>query len=129
MQARLVGSLIAVCVLIGGLIFANMQKDDERVQLHDEMLEQLESLPDYATHGSLYNQWLDQHHDVCFDSNYSIEHKGGRFGRTQTAFDSNGYLNDLFEAMASSAKAAGYEEQAAQLGFLREGMYLIESEE
>lgn len=129
MQARLVGSLIAVCVLIGGFVFANMHKDDERVQLHDEMLEQLESLPDYATHGSLYNSWLDEHHDACFDSNYSIEHKGGRFGRTVSAFDSVGYLDDLFAAMASSATGAGYEEQADQLRFLREGMYLTESEE
>lgn len=81
MQARLIGSLLAVCVLICGLIFANMQTDDERVQLHDQILEQLESLPDYAMHGSLYNRWLDEHHDACFGADYTIEHRGGRRGR------------------------------------------------
>jgi hypothetical protein len=128
MGTRVVGSLIAVCLLIGGFMYANMQKGDERVELHGEMLGQLETLPDYATHGSLYNGWLDQHHDASFDANYTVERRGGRYGRTVSSFDSNAYLDDLFNSMAGSAAAAGYEEQAAHLRELREGLYLVEYE-
>lgn len=128
MGSRVAGSLIAVCLLIAGLIYMNIQKGDERVQLHDEVLAQLETLPDYAMYGSLYNQWLDENHDACFDANYSIGRHGGRYGRYESTFDSDLYLDELFDAMIHAATAAGYTDQAEQLRGLRGELSITEED-
>ena len=126
MEGRSAGSLLAVALLVVGLIYVNMKKGDESIDMHDEILAQFEHLPDYPTHGSLYNGWLDQHHEAAFDANYTIERHGGRRGRTVTSFNDVGYLDDLFSAMATSAVQAGYKEQAEHLKHLREELTITE---
>ncbi|MFG0259409.1 MAG: hypothetical protein ACF8LK_03570 [Phycisphaerales bacterium JB041] len=124
MGSRVIGSLIAVGLLCVGLIVANMNRDDEAIDVHSEVLLALEALPDYNTHGSLYTAWLDQHHEWVFKEHYVIERQGGRRrGRTVTYFDAESYLDQLFQEMAQSAAQAGYDEQADNLKALRDELY------
>ena len=128
MGSRAIGSLIAVGLLCVGLIAANMNRDDEAVDMHGEVLIALEALPDYNTHGSLYTTWLDQHHEWVFKEHYIIERQGGRRGRTVSYFDADAYLDQLFQEMARSAAQAGYDEQADNLKALRDELYFAEDE-
>lgn len=128
MGSRVIGSLIAVGLLCAGLIYANMNRDEDAVDMHGEVLLALEALPDYNTHGSLYTTWLDEHHEWVFKEHYIIERQGGRRGRTVTYFDADSYLDQLFQEMAQSAARAGYDEQADNLKALRDELYFEEDQ-
>ena len=121
MESRVIGSIIALALLVAGITYNNMRKDDQGLDMHEDMLALIEQVPDYATHGSLYNTWFDQNHEIAFNNNYLIEYSGGRRMRnSQVTFDGEGYLTDLFDAMATQAATEGYKEQAQNLRTLRE---------
>ena len=128
MGSRVIGSLIAVGLLCAGLIYANMNRDEDAVDMHGEVLLALEALPDYNAPGSLYTTWLDEHHEWVFKEHYIIERQGGRRGRTVTYFDADSYLDQLFQEMAQSAARAGYDEQADNLKALRDELYFEEDQ-
>ena len=120
MQSRVIGSLIALALLVAGIAYNNMRRDDQGLDMHESMLALIEQVPDYSTHGSLYNTWFDQNHETAFNNNYTIEYSGRRMRNSQTTFDGDGYLTDLFDAMATQATTEGYKEQAQNLRTLRE---------
>ncbi|VAX38350.1 hypothetical protein MNBD_PLANCTO03-1881 [hydrothermal vent metagenome] len=120
MQSRVIGSLIALALLVAGIAFNNIRKGDQGLDMHEEMLALIEHLPDYTTHGSLYSTWFDQNHETAFNNNYTIEYSGRRMRNSQTTFDGDSYLTDLFDAMATQAATEGYKEQAQNLRTLRE---------
>ncbi|HZW09331.1 MAG TPA: hypothetical protein VFF69_05450 [Phycisphaerales bacterium] len=122
MESRFAGigiTLVIIAALVG---YKFMQKGDRAEEIRQQVMTQLEALPDFETHALLYTTWFDAHHDTIFEQHF---HMGGR--RVPARFDGDEYIHDLFTAMVVDATAAGYEEQADRLRELGDSLY-IESE-
>lgn len=110
------GIIVALLIACGIVWWKYEQKGEVGEEGHQIALVILETaMPNWATHESLYTQWLDEHHERLFDEHYRV---GSR--HTRTKFDENAYWNELFTAMAGSAKGAGYTDCEGYLLALRE---------
>ncbi|MEM1184331.1 MAG: hypothetical protein AAGI53_04930 [Planctomycetota bacterium] len=105
------GGIVVALVIVGGLIFWRFsEKGGNSSEVHDIAVEMLESTPNWESHQTLYVQWLDEHHETCFEQYYDM---GGR--RQSASFDEFAYWNDLFPQMAASADRDGYDNCAEHI--------------
>lgn len=119
MESRLIGIVIALVIAAAAVGYRFTQRDSEGEDMREQVMTHLQSLPDFDTHGSLYCEWFEAHHEDVFNRHYHI---GGR--RSRSWFDGDAYLEDLFIAMGTEAAAAGYQLQAEQLQELGDSLYM-----
>lgn len=117
MEGRVIGWGIAAVIIACLIGYKVMERDEQVEQFRHEMVQHISSLPDFDTHGSLYIQWFDTHHEHCFTEHYDL---GSR--RRAPSFDGDAYMTDIFNAMVTDAVASGYKEQADHLRTLQDAL-------
>lgn len=116
---------VAGSVLACGIMWYQFNNTGEMQLDHRlELLEYMEAeLPDWGTHGTLYFQWLDEHHEACAELATETIY---RRKRTRIVFHEDWYRAKMLSAMAFSASEAGYSNCAASLVDLSERAGLVE---
>jgi hypothetical protein len=112
--SRIVGYGVALLVASGVIWYKYSREDEYAKDCRAQMLAQLHHLPDFAEAEAYYTGLLDRHHLAAFGKHYTV---GGR--RSSSDFDSEAYLDDLFNSMAADAEAQQQKERANELRELR----------
>ncbi|MBK7404066.1 MAG: hypothetical protein IPJ41_05405 [Phycisphaerales bacterium] len=110
-MAKRIGSAVLFIILFLAIWGYQTNKQAERsTEVHDEMVAMFQEFPDFQTHGPLYTQWLDAHHEESFERYF---HTASRFHGSY--FEEEKYVAATLEAMIGDADAAGSTEQAEHL--------------
>jgi hypothetical protein len=117
---KLIGGVLVVLLAIGALYYKYGAKDRVGDRYKEEVLAMLHTLPDYSTYEGLYEHLLEAHSKEAFDHHATMEPAGRR--RVRVVVDEEGYLDELFLAMAADAEKQGYRKQADQIRSLRPGI-------
>ena len=107
---------IGVSLIISLVVkFSNKSSDDTHVR--EEMFQVVRTFPDYANHAKYYTELVDRYHHEAFEAAYSM---GGR--RQSAKLDSEAYLTQISQRMASKAAADGNSSVATTLSAFNQAL-------
>lgn len=88
--------------LIISLVIALSNKSDDDKQVRKEMIQVVQTFPDYSENSQYYTQLVDRFHHEAFEAAYSMS------GRRKSAkLDVKAYLIQISSRMAAKASADG----------------------
>ncbi len=96
--------------LVVTLAFKMSHKSSDDGQVRREMIEVVQTFPDYAENAGYYTDLVDRYHHQAFEAAYSM---GGR--RRAATIDAKAYLAQISRRMADKASADGRTSVASTL--------------
>lgn len=100
---------IAVSIIISLVISLN-NKSHDNADVQKEMIDVVQTFPDYATHADYYKKLVQQCHQAAFEATYTMSRR-----RQSAKLDVEKYVQIISEAMAKQAQQDGEKEVANTL--------------
>lgn len=113
---KFIGIILAILLGIGLLYAKYGAKDRLAEKVHDDVIAQVSTLPDFGRYEGLYTGLVESHYMEMFEKHTTMT---GSRRRTRVEFDREAYMDELFLAMMTDAGNQGYKAQAENLRSLR----------